>query len=196
VHDTGGLDTAKPARCQPKTGRRTPFGPCTTVAGSKQKEGSPLGEPSVIAYLGRVLIQGTHLTQEPTLPKRRSAKAMAPPRPMISNRPAGPVGDGTTGIGGRVLVGGAVLVGVAVGVNVGVCVGVAVGVDVGVCVGVCVGVSVGVAVALTVGVCVGVKVGVSVGVSVGVCVGVSVAVIVGVKVGVGVASMFNEAVFV
>jgi hypothetical protein len=127
----------------------------------------------------------TRVSQLPTLPKRRSAKAIATPKPMMRMIPAGPVGDGMTGIGGLVDVGGGVLVGVAVGVLVGVWVGVIVGVAVGVCVGVIVGVSVGVAVGVSVGVAVGVAVGVCVGVIVGVSVAVEVGVTVGVEVGGG-----------
>lgn len=86
----------------------------------------------------------------------------------MSSMPAGEVGDGITGTGGRVFVGD------AVGVRVNV--GVPVGVNVLVCV--LVGVSDGVGVE--------VRVGVSVGVGVAVRVAVSVAVLVGVFVGVGV----------
>ena len=91
---------------------------------------------------------------------------------MIITRPAGLVGDGTTGIGGRVLVGGGV--GVNVGVFVRVKVAVAVLLGVGVCVKVCVAVGVNVFVAVNVGVAVLVAVLVAVGVVVGEFVGVSV----------------------
>ena len=83
---------------------------------------------------------------------RASIQAIDRPRHPISNKPAGEVGVGITGIGGDVLVG--VLVGVGEGVIVGV--GVLVGVFVGVLVGVFVGVFVGVAVGVFVGVLVGV----------------------------------------
>jgi len=117
---------------------------------------------------------------------------MASTRPDTITRPAGEVGDGTTGIGGDVGVGVFVSVGVLVGVLVGVTVGVFVGVSVGVCVGVIVGVFVGVSVGVSVGV--GVAVGVSVGVFVGVAVGVFVGVFVGVSVGVSVGVLVGVAV--
>jgi hypothetical protein len=83
--------------------------------------------------------------------------------------PAGLTGEGTTGIGGRVLVGGGVLVAVEVAVRVAVFVGVDEGVNVwvGVLVAVLVEVAVDVLVGVLVGVCVGVLVGVLVGVWVG-----------------------------
>ena len=120
---------------------------------------------------------------------RLSIHAIESPKPVTNNKPAGDVGDGTTGTGGTsrsvgVNDGSGVNVGVSVGVGVTVGVGVSVGVFVGVLVGVFVGVGVGVLVGVLVGVSVGV--GVVVGVFVGV--GVRVGVLVGVFVGVGVAS--------
>jgi hypothetical protein len=93
---------------------------------------------------------------------RRTIKTNAIPRPDTSSNPAGELGDGITGTGGGVFVGGGVWVGVTVIVGVGV------GVLVGVGVGVSVGVGVGVGVEVTVGVGVGVGVMVAVGVGVGI----------------------------
>src|SRR5215472_4741759 len=82
--------------------------------------------------------------------RRRRAHSRPTPKALIMAMPAGLVGDGTTGIGGRVGVSVAVLVRVGVSVNVAVtvavlvAVAVAVAVDVAVTEGVMVGVWVGV----------------------------------------------------
>ena len=105
--------------------------------------------------------------QAPVRARRRNAQSRPMPKPPIITRPAGLVGDGTTGIGGRVGVVVAVLVGVAVTVRVKVAVAVLLGVTVLVAVSVAVAVFVNVAVGVSVGVLVGVVVGVLVGVLVG-----------------------------
>jgi len=107
--------------------------------------------------------------------RRRSAHSSATPSPPTNTRPAGLVGDGITGIPGRV----AVMLGVNVMVRVAVTVGVsdAVLVSDGVTVTVAVSVDVtgaAVSVAVLVSVVVGDRLGDTVGVIVGVSDGVSV----------------------
>jgi hypothetical protein len=154
------------------------------AAATKKKTASPVinrtAEPLIESRISVPPITDRTSTfdQTPSFPILRSAQRRPNPNALIISIPLGLVGDGTTGIGGRVLVGGGV--GVFVGVFVRVFVGVGVLVGVGVGVGKFVGVGV------LVGVGVGVPVGKFVGVGVLVGVGVGVGVLVGVGVGVGV----------